>query len=515
MTDINQIRAWIAQGEGINVEFKASQNSLSRSAFESVCAMLNRNGGHILLGVTDDGKIEGVSEASLQQQLDTFAKDMNNPQILSPTYFLYPEVVAMDGKSIICVNVPESVQVHSYKGVIYDRREEGDVRLTNYQLIANLYIRKQKGYTEDIVLPQLRIDDFDGDTLSFVRQTVRANRADHPWLNMTNAEMLQSARMFLRDESGREGYTMAAALLFGKPNTIASVLPHYKTDAIFRHVSDMILYDDREVLTCNLINTYQKLMDFCRRHINEYPLIERNRRMSLREAVMREIVGNLCIHREYSNAYPATLEITPISVTTRNWNLPHVHGIVSVEKLQPFPKNPIIASMFREMGWAEELGAGMRNLRKYAPLISGNERAMEITDADIFTLTLPLSPQKTTPIEVETTPKTTPFDKKTTPIEAEPTPKTTPFDKKTTPIEAGATPETTPMGRNNTQKTSAKVIEYLKSHPSASIMDLSKELGLTIDGARWQVRKLKREGCLQRQGNNRSGRWIVTNRPHS
>ena len=35
---------------------------LPRSLFESICGMLNRDGGHIFLGVNDEGKIIGVEK---------------------------------------------------------------------------------------------------------------------------------------------------------------------------------------------------------------------------------------------------------------------------------------------------------------------------------------------------------------------------------------------------------------------------------------------------------------------
>ncbi len=53
------IRKLIAQGEGINLEFKAAKSELPKNIYETVCAFLNRDGGHILLGVEDDGTIQG------------------------------------------------------------------------------------------------------------------------------------------------------------------------------------------------------------------------------------------------------------------------------------------------------------------------------------------------------------------------------------------------------------------------------------------------------------------------
>ena len=93
MNIIKTINNLIAQGEGIHIEFKQSHDSLSRSAFETICAFLNRKGGHIMLGVKDNGNIEGVSDKSLQTQIKTLTEDMNNPQVISPVKRLDVKVV--------------------------------------------------------------------------------------------------------------------------------------------------------------------------------------------------------------------------------------------------------------------------------------------------------------------------------------------------------------------------------------------------------------------------------------
>ena len=42
-----RIKRIIKQGEGMRVEFKKSTNKLPKNLFESICAMLNRDGGDI------------------------------------------------------------------------------------------------------------------------------------------------------------------------------------------------------------------------------------------------------------------------------------------------------------------------------------------------------------------------------------------------------------------------------------------------------------------------------------
>lgn len=59
----------IEQGEGVSVEFKTAKHNLPNNLFETVCAFLNHNGGHILLGVKDDGTVEGIRNIVKYAQL--------------------------------------------------------------------------------------------------------------------------------------------------------------------------------------------------------------------------------------------------------------------------------------------------------------------------------------------------------------------------------------------------------------------------------------------------------------
>ena len=45
--NIEKIKELLNDGESHTVEFKQSKNKLNKDVFESVCAFLNRNGGHL------------------------------------------------------------------------------------------------------------------------------------------------------------------------------------------------------------------------------------------------------------------------------------------------------------------------------------------------------------------------------------------------------------------------------------------------------------------------------------
>jgi ATP-dependent DNA helicase RecG len=390
MSTTEKISALIAKGEGLDIEFKTAHEILPRSIYETVCAFLNRKGGHILLGVKNNGYVEGVSEDAVQKQLKTLANDMNNPQIITPTSRLETAVVHIEGKTIICIHVPESPQAHSHKGIYYDRHEDGDYQLANSHLIAALYIRKQEGYTENRVFSYLQMKDFVQETFDHVRTlvAVRTN-GTHPWVKMSNEEILRSAKLYRHDENtGKEGYTLAAALLFGTETTIGTVCPHYRIDALCRK-EDMDRYDDRDVITCNLLQAYGRLMAFIQKHTPDRFFLEGFQRVSIRDIIFREMVANFLIHREYSDPYRASLTIYKETVVTENGSIPYMMGRITPANLKPYPKNPNIADFFRQLEWVEDLGSGVRKMFHYCPLYVKDEHALPLMEeGDIFRLTI-------------------------------------------------------------------------------------------------------------------------------
>ena len=75
-------------------------------------------------------------------------------------------------------------------------------------------------------------------------------------------------------------------------------------------------------------------------------------------------------------------------IVIENSNLSHGIGPLDIQKFEPFPKNPSISKVFREIGLADELGSGMRNTYKYTQLYSKEQPLFE--EGDIFRTIIPL-----------------------------------------------------------------------------------------------------------------------------
>lgn len=200
--------------------------------------------------------------------------------------------------------------------------------------------------------------------------------------------LLRSANLYSKDfVTGKEGLTLAAILLFGKDTTILSVLPHHKTDAIYR-VKDLDRYDDRDDIRTNLIESFDRMMAFVEKHLDDKFFIENNQRIDVRNKIARELCVNNLIHREFSNPYPAKLIIEKENLRTENANRAKMIGKINVDFYEPYPKNPKIAKIFKEIGLADELGSGVRNMVKYTKIYSGG--IPEFKEDDIFKTNVPL-----------------------------------------------------------------------------------------------------------------------------
>ena len=253
--------------------------------------------------------------------------------------------------------------------------------------------RKRTHYTEGMIYPAVRFDDFNKELFHKARNLIRSNQPNHPWLALDDRQMLVKAGLKKRDfKTGEEGYTLSAVLLFGKDDVIQQILPHYKIDALVR-IENIDRYDDRLIIRTNLIDAYDQLMGFVGKHLPDKFFIEGGQRLSLRDNLFREVIANLLIHREYTNALPATFTVFNDRVELENANNPHGRGPISVNDFTPFPKNPSISKFYMQLGRVEELGSGVINVNRLIKNYTPGKRPSFI-EGDVFKTVVPIEEQK-------------------------------------------------------------------------------------------------------------------------
>ncbi len=468
-------------GENITVEFKKSRAEVTKDVYETVCSFSNRDGGHIFLGVKDNGEILGIEDDKVDKVKKEFVTSVNNENKMYPPLYLTPIEYEADGKHILYIRVPVSQDVCRCNGRIYDRNYESDIDITHHSdEVYRLYARKSGSYFVNKVTG-FWIDSLRSDLIERARNMTRVRGKEHPWRSMSDEELLRSAGLILKDEhTQKEGVTIAAILLFGADSTIMSVLPQHKTDAIFR-VFNTDRYDDRDVVITNLIESYDRLISFGKKHLNDTFHLDGIQSVSARDNILREIVSNLLAHRDFSSGYVAKLVIEKNRIYTENANLSHGHGALSLATFEPFPKNPPISKVFREIGLADELGSGMRNTYKYTKMYSGGEP--QFVEGDVFRITIPLSEVATATVG----PSSNPLNAEK--INGE-------INEKIN-------------GEINLSDVDKKILAVIRNNPHIKRPDIISSLDIGKSTLDRSLKKLKDAGLLKRIGSNKTGYWKV------
>lgn len=391
--DRAELKSLVAHGEDMSLEFKRCGNQPGRDVFETICSFANRQGGIILLGVTDDGSIEGIDADRIVSIERNLINTLNNPTLFTPAPTVDIERVDLGidqgaGRKVLKLWVPMGPSVYHFKGVVYDRQADVDIRLTSDARISALALRKQNLYTERRIYPWISTADLRLDLLSRVRGMTASVRLDHPWARMTDDELLRASRLIARNpQTGERGFTLAAVMILGSDDLISDVVPTYRTEALLRRI-DIDRYDDRLTVQTNLIEAYDQLVRFCEKWLPDAFALDGMQRVSARDVIVRELVANSLMHREYSSPYMATLEIGASYIRTRNASRSLYSGPITPDNLDPTPKNPIIANFFMQIGRTERLGSGTRNLFKYSRLYTGQDPTL--IDGDFFDAVVPV-----------------------------------------------------------------------------------------------------------------------------
>lgn len=479
--DLKTLHSILEIGETIAVEFKRCGNGIESDVYESVCSFLNRFGGDLFLGVLNDGWVCGLPEKAAPDMIKNFIKQISNPLVFSPTIYLAPEIVKTeDGKTIIHVHVPPSAEVHSYKKVIYDRVDDADVKVTATAQIAQMYIRNQNIFTEKKIYPYVTMDDLRMDLLPRVRQMAVNNAGGtHPWQEMSDQDLLKSAGLYGADRAtGETGINLAGIMLLGKDTTILDVCPAYLTDALLRKVN-IDRYDDREVVQTNLIESYDRLMEFAKKHLLDKFFLEDVNRVSLRNIIAREMISNTLMHREYTSSYMAKFVIEKDQMYVENANRATGDWFITPDNLEPNPKNPIIAKFFRTIGLADNLGSGTRKLFKYSKCYSGKDP--EFKEGDVFRICVPLDDAYSFDYSLGNGSNK---------------------GSNNEPLN-----ETINEPLNEDEKT---IIDFIQKNPSATKELVAEGTGLSLAKVKRLFTSLQKKEIVSRQGSKKNGKWVVS-----
>lgn len=235
--DQNKIREFLndllTKSESEDLEYKHASGGFPGSFWDTYSAFANTEGGTIILGVEekDDGYyLDILSDELVEKYRKDFWNNVNNKSTISCNLLKNDDlqIVKFNGYNIMLFHIPcanrEQRPVYRttnpYNGT-FKRDYEGDYKCTEKEVQRMFADANDSTPADSRILANYSIDDLDKDSLQQYRQLFSTARPSHPWLGLDDKTLLEKLGGYRKErETGKEGFTLAGLLMFGKYDSI-------------------------------------------------------------------------------------------------------------------------------------------------------------------------------------------------------------------------------------------------------------------------------------------------------
>lgn len=338
----------IETGEGYTIEFKESLNH--REIGKVICAFANSDGGKILIGIKDNGKIKGINiNNKLKSEIQTIARNID------PSLIVSLEII--DNIGIIHTPIGKD-RPYSVNGMFYVRQGANTQKLNRNEIIEFLQNINKISFEKQT--SDFNIKDID--KYKFNKFLKKANISKSLPLN----HVLKNLNLLTNDKPNN-----ACALLFSKRITklflnadISCVLYQGNTKAVML---------DKKVFDADFLSNFENAVLFILRNTKTKADIINLIRVEtpeIPEDALREAILNAMIHRNYFIQGRILVEIYSDKVEILNpgkllFN-PKEFGKISVLR------NPILADSILRTNLIEKIGSGIKRIKKLTPGVKFN-----------------------------------------------------------------------------------------------------------------------------------------------
>ena len=218
------------------------------------------------------------------------------------------------------------------------------------------------------------------------------------------------------------------------------------------------------------------------------------------------MIANTLIHREFTSSYTAKFVIEKDRMYTENANRSSGDGIITPDNMEPNQNNPIIASFFRNIGWSDRLGSGVRNIFKYSKYYSGEEP--EFVEGDVFRIIVPLNEE----YSYDNT-KDGSIDELKREVEERLEKEQRRFGGSSEKVRRkfGEYSEKNQMEIKKMILTDIQkqILDILSENNQCSAKIMAEQIGVSSRSIENNIKKLKEYGILERYGSPKNGYWEI------
>lgn len=386
--NIKKIQELIQQGESNTIEFKTSMAGLS-AAFKTICAFLNGEGGSVLIGVSDKGKLIGQDITDNTRQ--EIARELTK---IDPHADIAVTYLPIDGnKQLIAITVKSGKGApYVYDDRPYLRNQSTTVRMPREKYDRLLYDRKPASNAwEKLTSENISIADLDKSRIQqVVSIAISERRLAEIAVRANVREILKKLNLIVDDK-----ITNAAVILFCK-NQQKQFIQSQLRLARFKGI-DKSEFIDNKAVHGNVFDLYEHAMDFLQNYLPISGKIEESNpfrvdTLAIPYKVLREALVNALCHRDYSSPggsislaiYDDRVEISS------SGRLPNDISLKDLTKEhESHPRNPLIANVLFVCKMIERWGRGTQDMVDFCKKV-GNPKPKFREMTGSFTVILPL-----------------------------------------------------------------------------------------------------------------------------
>ncbi len=362
-----------------DVEFKEAKRAVPRSAYETVSAFANTEGGHLVFGVRKDRQdIEIIGVLDIDKVQNEFLSTLRSREKVSVNVGVQEELHRLDGSDLLIFYIPEvsrsekPVYLNGDLRRAFLRSGGCDVRCSDIELNRFLTDAATDRYDSQLIETDLKTA-FDVDSLKWYRTVYENRPGNRSQASLTDMEFLEQMGLLV-ERQGRRYPSRAASLLFGSNAIFRQILPRPVVDcqrfARSRDRSDTDeRWIDRVVLEENLIRSWQALVDWYWKLADQPfrvdPVTLQREDTPPDYRAFREAMINLLMHQDYAD-HSRKPEIRHFADQTVFWN-PGDAFANAADLLEPGQKevrNPRVVTAFRRIGLSENAGWGLRDIHR-------------------------------------------------------------------------------------------------------------------------------------------------------
>ena len=349
------LKQCITQGENTTTEFK---ENFDQEVIETAVAFANTNGGVILIGVSDQREVRGITVGK-----ETL-RDVSNriSQSTEPRVVLEIESVDMEGKSVLLIRIAECrIKPVSVKGVCY-RRVGNSNRVMSPQEIAQMHLNTVGQSWDQLLVTSAGIDDIADKKVEWYLTRRETTRNVAKPQDMSLTALLRN----IDGLSDEEIPTHAGILFFGKypqrffQNAQLRVV-RFKGTSVTHPVIDRL---DCSGALWEMVDAAE---EFIRKNIRLLSLrtsksFQRDDKFEYPLAALREAIINALIHRNYQKHSDVRVFIFDNRVEIINPGT-FPEG-VSPDAPVHEPVNPILSQFMYDVGFIERYGSGIKMMKR-------------------------------------------------------------------------------------------------------------------------------------------------------